>query len=149
MDEPLKDYKTYKLSETKHIIKNYGRAILGFIIKNKELIIYLCNNGINKNLQNNDGNTAFMISAYYGYNEIVLMLFYDFNVDINIKNHKGNNALLLASIQNKEYMVQTLVLLLDMDVNETNNDNETALIIASKYGYTLVADTLINKFIDT
>lgn len=104
-----------------------------------------CNNPIDINEINKEGNTALMLAAQSGHNDIVTYLINN-NADINIKNKWGNTALILAI---DRHQTNTILLLLKhrANIHIKNFDGFTAKDIAINYGYKEYESMLDNKVI--
>ena len=100
---------------------------------NKEEVAQLVSEGIDVNLQDKDGNTAFMLASYRGHNEIMKFLSEHPKVDKNIRNHNGETALILASKAGDIEIVKFLSEDLEVDKNLQDNEGYTALIKAIRF----------------
>ena len=92
----------------------------------KEAVQILLAEGIDPNIQDNNGNTALILASYHGYIEIVRLLL-TANANPNIQNNIGNTALILASMQGHTEIVR---LLLDSNgANIANLQNNNMVIL--------------------
>jgi len=70
----------------------HGESLLFYCADNLELTAYLIENGTNVNKQDNDGQTAIMISAQQG-NIDVVRLYIESNADLSLKDKEGKTVL--------------------------------------------------------
>lgn len=122
----------------------FGPAEIGNIL----MIIKLMHS-VNVNTQNQDGNTALMLAAGNGHENIVQELLQISDIDINLQNKHGNNALIIAVSRGYENIVKLLLgdktkQKSKVNINAQNKKGATALIVAAYLGQENIAELLLD-----
>lgn len=90
--------------------------------------------GIDINLKDNDGGTAFTLACSKGHSKVVnLLLFCPGIGDINMQKNHGSTALTLASQCGHHKVVKTPLFCPGIDVNIRDADGDTALPSSINY----------------
>jgi serine/threonine-protein phosphatase 6 regulatory ankyrin repeat subunit B len=111
-----------------------------------EVIKCLLTEGVDMNVQANNGLTALMLASGNGHLEVVKCLLVE-GVDINVQTNDGLTALMLAS-GNGHLEVVKCLLVEGVDINVQTNDGLTALMLASAIGHLEVVKCLLIKSAD-
>ena len=111
------------------LLKSAGR-------RQHAILKYLLDMGANLTDQDNDGYTAFLLSAYSGLLKSLKYLLNKFSDHVNIENSNryGATALLLSAENGREAFVQYL-LKKNADIHATNKAGHTALRLSVNNGY--------------
>jgi ankyrin repeat protein len=102
---------------------------------------------ININLRDDEGFSALMLAACYGYTEIVDSLI-SAGADLNLQNNEGFSALMLASYYGHADIVDSLINAAAVDLTLTDNNGASALIFAAQTGKTRIVKSLISAGAD-
>lgn len=100
-------------------------------------------NGVDVDLQDNEGRTALILSAYCDHIKIAKYLLRK-HADVNHADINGETALMQA-MRNKRGNLEIVKLLIAQhaDVNHADNNGETALMWAASWGHTGIVKILI------
>jgi len=122
------------LSKYRYDIKdnNYTLLFEASLRRNKAVLKYLVEQGIDINKTNNDGNTVLFEVCSRG-NEALIKYLVELGADINIKNINGNTVLFEACANGNEELVKYLVEF-GADINIINNSGKTLLCKAYSSG---------------
>lgn len=93
----------------------------------------LIQRGVNPNSPNNEGNTALMLAAIEGHDDVAKALLAA-RVNIDAKNPRGETALILAASNGKRDVVKALIKA-GADVRATDNNGKTAAQYAAQNGH--------------
>ncbi|MEQ1604449.1 MAG: DM9 repeat-containing protein [Pyrinomonadaceae bacterium] len=93
----------------------------------------LIQRGVNPNSPNNEGNTALMLAAIEGHDDVTKALL-TARVNIDAKNPQGETALILAASNGKRDVVKALIKA-GADVRATDNNGKTAAQYAAQNGH--------------
>lgn len=99
---------------------------------------------ININAQDKWGNTALIIAASKGHNDIVKLLLQEPEINVNLQNCYKNSALMLAVDENHENIARMLAQFPGIDINAEALDGYSALMEAALNG----AEDIIKILID-
>ncbi|RJE26040.1 Ankyrin repeat protein [Aspergillus sclerotialis] len=103
-----------------HMLSAYSENIIRVFLEN----------GVDPNVQDNEGNTVLHLVAKRRDAVSVFKILLEFGVDVGVLNHEGRNALHVAAFHNNA----KLVLLLKergLDINTTDHEGNTALHLAA------------------
>ena len=98
--------------------------------------------GVNKNAQNEDGETALIIAARFGHTDMVQLLLEN-DVDVHIETNKGNPILYIACYMGKLDIIQLLLAEPRIDVNKKKEGGFSPLFIACLKGHVDVVKLLL------
>jgi ankyrin repeat protein len=111
-----------------------------YYARNVEIAKYLIEKGANVNAKNEYGYTPLHCACDYHFTEIVKLLI-EKGADVNDKDKDGWTPLHYAcNVETTELLIKK-----GADINVEDNDGRTPLHIAYKYGYTNIAEFLIEK----
>jgi hypothetical protein len=111
---------------------------------NIEKVQELLKQGSDVNQTIEGGQTALMLAAYKGYEDIVkLLLSYQANVNIARKDNMGTALHAAVSGNNKD--IVAMLLNNDANVNAKTASGQTSLMIASSQGYLDIVDLLLSE----
>ena len=102
--------------------------------------LLLSTNGIQKNIQNNQGLTPLMMAAAKGKIDIVKLLLESPDIQSNNQDHNGNTALHLAVKENKSEVVDVLLQQPGIDWTLVNHQNKTAKQLAIESNNQTIVD---------
>ena len=103
----------------------------------------------NVNQQDEDGNTALLFAAEYGFEDILNLLI-GTGADPNLPDFKKRTPLMTAAYRGKANIVTKLLEIdsLKKNINAQDKDGDTALIFAAKRGYDNILDLLLQEGAD-
>jgi len=115
---------------------------------NVEMVKFLVQQGVDKNVCDSNGANALMLSAFSGKTEISMFLIFS-GIDINHKDHRGFNALMLAC-ESPKADIELVKTLIDKgaNINAISDRGATALMAAAKIGHNDIVEILVSNGAD-
>jgi len=110
---------------------------------NKKAAEWLLTMNLNYEVQDENGATALMESAFRPTMNVVFENLIKNNVNVNIEDNNGNNALFYATKNLKS--LETLLKKTDIDINHLNHDNDSVLTYCCRMDRVNVLDSLCKQ----
>ncbi len=122
----------YLIKKGANIEPKYGNNALSVAVENKqeEIVKYLIEKGANIEAKGDNGQTALMMAAYFGYKDILEILI-NKGANIEAKNDRGETSLIIAANCGKEETVKYLIEK-GANIEAKDDDGQTALF-CTKY----------------
>lgn len=98
---------------------------------------------VDVNVQDHDGDSALILAANNGHENIVKLLLQSPNINVNMRDKLGFTALMPASRDGNPNIVKLLLAKPEIDVNMQSNAGTTALWVASAWGRENVVKLLL------
>lgn len=113
---------------------------------NYQDVIYILNNYVNPNCQNEYGYTPLMVACINGNIQIVdVLLMYD--VNLNIRNNKGQSALMIA-IYNGHVDIMMRLINNNINLDIIDNHNNKAVDYYNKSNNVIIKNTIVIPFMN-
>ena len=119
-----------------HVIAYFGLS---------ETMAYLCKEGRDVELKDEDGRTPLSWAAAEGHEGVVRILIKQHDVDINANDEGGQTPLSWAAKNGHEAVVRLLVERNDIDINAKGKYGRTPLLWAAKNGHEAVVRLLVER----